>query len=127
MESATEEIIRWASPIYQFRRTATEDVTMHGRTIRAGDKVTLWYISANFDEAAIPDPHTFDIRRRPNDHLSFGRGPHMCLGLALARLQVRITFEELLPYLARMEISGPVERLRSNFIHGVKHLPVKVS
>ena len=127
MESATEEIIRWASPIYQFRRTATEEVTMHGRTIRAGDKVTLWYISANFDEAVIPDPHTFDIRRRPNDHLSFGRGPHMCLGLSLARLQVRITFEELLPYLPRMEITGPVERLRSNFIHGVKHLPVTIS
>ena len=126
IETATEEIIRWASPIYQFRRTATEDMTMHGRTIRAGDKVTLWYVSANFDESVIGDPHMFDIRRRPNDHLSFGRGPHMCLGLHLARLQVRITFEELLPYLDRMEVSGPVERLRSNFINGIKHLPVTI-
>jgi cytochrome P450 len=127
METATEEIIRWASPIYQFRRTASEDIPLHGRVIRRGDKVTLWYVSANFDESVIPDPHRFDIRRRPNDHLSFGRGPHMCLGLHLARLQVRITFEELLPYLGRMAISGPVERLRSNFIHGIKHLPVAMT
>ncbi len=127
METATEEIIRWATPIYQFRRTATTDVSMHQKTIRAGDKVTLWYISANFDETVIADPHRFDIHRQPNDHLSFGRGPHLCLGAALARLQVRLTFEELLPHLARMEIVGPVERLRSNFIHGIKHLPVTMS
>ncbi|CAN5779782.1 cytochrome P450 [soil metagenome] len=126
MESATEEIIRWATPIYQFRRTATTDVSLHGTSIRAGDKVTLWYISANFDETVVSDPHTFDIRRHPNDHVSFGRGPHLCLGAALARLQVRITFEELLPHLAHMQISGPVERLRSNFIHGIKHLPVEI-
>ncbi len=126
MATATEEIIRWASPIYQFRRTATEDMAIHGHTIRAGDKVTLWYVSANFDETVIPDPNAFDIRRQPNDHLSFGRGPHLCLGIHLARLQVRITFEELLPHLPALEVSGPVERLRSNFIHGVKHLPVTV-
>lgn len=127
METATEEIIRWATPIFQFRRTATTDVEMHGRTIRAGDKVTLWYISANFDESVIPDPHTFDIRRDPNDHLAFGRGPHFCLGAGVARIQVRITFEVLLPYLPRLSLAGQPERLRSNFIHGIKHLPVQVT
>lgn len=127
METAIEEIIRWATPIYQFRRTATTDVEMHGRTIRAGDKVTLWYISANFDESVIPDPHTFDIRRDPNDHLAFGRGPHFCLGAGVARIQVRITFEVLLPHLPRMSLAGEPERLRSNFIHGIKHLPVQVT
>lgn len=127
IDDAVEEIIRWASPIYHFRRTATADVSMHGRTIRAGDKVTLWYVSANFDEEVIPDPYRFDIRRHPNDHLSFGRGPHFCLGAALARLQVKITFEELLDYLPRLELTGPPERLRSNFIHGIKRIPVRVS
>lgn len=127
MATATEEIIRWSSPIYQFRRTATEDVEMHGRTIRAGDKVTLWYISANFDETVIPDPYVFDIRRDPNEHLSFGRGPHLCIGAGLARLQVRITFEELLAHLPRMELVGEPERLRSNFIHGIKRMPVRIS
>lgn len=126
METATEEIIRWSTPIYQFRRTATSDAPMHGATIRKGDKVTLWYISANFDESVISDPHHFDIARLPNDHLAFGRGPHLCLGAGVARLQVRITFEELLPHLPRLALAGPVERLRSNFINGIKHLPVRV-
>lgn len=127
METATEEIIRWATPIYQFRRTATTDIEMHGRTIRPGDKVTLWYISANFDETVIPDPHRFDVRRQPNDHLAFGRGPHFCLGAGVARLQVRITFEALLPHLPRMSLAGSAERLRSSFIHGLKHLPVELT
>lgn len=126
IDTATEEIIRWSSPIYHFRRTATVDTELHGRTIRAGDKVTLWYISANFDGEVIPDPHVFDIRRDPNDHLSFGRGPHFCLGAALARLQVKVTFEELAPHLSRIELAGPAERLRSNFIHGIKRMPVRV-
>lgn len=125
MKTAVEEIIRWSTPIYQFRRTAVEDVEMHGRTIHAGDKVTTWYISADFDETVFEDPMTFDVARSPNDHIAFGKGgPHFCLGAGLARLQVQITFEELLPLLPRMAIAGPVERLRSNFIHGIKHLPV---
>ncbi len=127
LPSAVEEIIRWSSPIYQFRRTATTDVGMHGETIRAGEKVTVWYVAANFDETVFTDPETFDITRSPNEHVSFGRGgPHFCLGAGLARLQVQITFEELMPRLGSLRLSGPVERLRSNFIHGVKHLPVTV-
>ncbi len=127
LAGAVEEIIRWASPIYHFRRTATEDVTMHGETIRAGDKVTMWYVSANFDETVFPDPLTFDIGRDPNDHVSFGKaGPHYCLGAGLARLQVQVTLEALLPHLERMHLAAPAERLRSNFIHGVKHLPIVV-
>jgi cytochrome P450 len=125
MPTAVEEIIRWASPIYQFRRTATSDVDMHGETIQAGDKVTVWYVSANFDEREFSSPEVFDITRSPNDHVSFGRGgPHFCLGAGLARLQVQITFEELVPRLGSLALDGPVERLRSNFIHGIKHLPV---
>ncbi len=127
MTTATEEIIRWATPIYQFRRTATTDVTMHGETIRSGDKVTVWYISANFDEAMFDDPLAFDVGRTPNDHVAFGKGgPHLCLGAGLARLQVQIAFEELLPLIPRMKLDGPVERLRSNFIHGIKHLPIVI-
>jgi cytochrome P450 len=127
MPTAVEEIIRWSSPIYQFRRTATEDVQMHGETIRAGDKVTVWYVSANFDESNFEEPTAFDIGRSPNDHVAFGKGgPHFCLGAGLARLQVQITLEELAPRLGGLALDGPVERLRSNFIHGVKHLPVRV-
>lgn len=126
--TAVEEIIRWATPIYHFRRTANEDVQMYDKTIRRGDKVTVWYVSANFDEATFDDPLFFDIRRRPNDHVSFGKGgPHFCLGASLARLQIRITLESLLPILPRMSLIGPIERLRSNFIHGIKHLPVRVA
>lgn len=125
--TAVEEIVRWATPIYHFRRTATEDVEMHGQTIRAGDKVTVWYISANFDETVFGEPLRFDVERNPNEHVSFGKGgPHFCLGAGLARLQIQITLEALLPLLARMSLSGPVERLRSNFIHGIKRLPVTV-
>jgi len=125
--TATEEIIRWTTPIYQFRRTATEEVAIHGKVIKAGDKVTIWYISANFDETVFTDPLNFDITRHPNEHVSFGKGgPHYCLGAGLARLQVQVTFGELLPDLHRLELNGPVERLRSNFIHGIKKLPVKV-
>jgi cytochrome P450 len=127
MPGAVEEIIRWASPIYHFRRTATTDVDMHGETIKAGDKVTVWYVSANFDESQFAAPETFDIARSPNEHVSFGRGgPHFCLGAGLARLQVQIAFEELVPLMGSLELDGPVERLRSNFIHGIKHLPVTV-
>ncbi|MDH4307584.1 MAG: cytochrome P450, partial [Acidimicrobiia bacterium] len=125
MPTAVEEIIRWASPIYQFRRTATAEVVMYGETIREGDKVTVWYISANFDESVFDDPETFDITRSPNDHVAFGKGgPHLCLGAGLARLQVKIAFEEMLDLIPRLRLTGPVERLRSNFIHGIKHLPV---
>jgi cytochrome P450 len=126
--TATEEILRWTSVTMHFRRTATRDVEMHGRTIRAGDKVLMWYVSANRDERQFPDPFTFDITRTPNEHVAFGlHGPHLCLGAWLARLEIRVTFEELLPRLAGIEVAGDAPRLRSNFISGVKHLPVHVT
>jgi cytochrome P450 len=128
MSSAVEEMLRWSSVTMHFRRTATRDLELHGRTIRAGDKVVLWWISGDFDERQFPDPFRFDITRDPNEHLAFGRGgPHRCIGEWLARLEMRVTMEELLPRLASVRVAGPVERLRSNFISGIKHLPVEVS
>ena len=127
MDRAVEEIIRWATPIYHFRRTATRDVELGGQLIREGDKVTIWYISANFDEEVFDDPYRFDIERHPNPQVSFGKGgPHFCLGAALGRLQVKVAMEELLPRLPDLRLTGPAERLQSNFIHGIKRLPVRV-
>ena len=124
---ATEEILRASSVTMHFRRTATEDVVLRGRTIRSGDRVVMWYPSANHDEEVFDSPFTFDIRRQPNDHLTFGTGRHVCLGASLARLEVRVVFEELLRRVASIEITGPPDRLRSNFINGIKHLPVRVT
>jgi cytochrome P450 len=124
---ATEEILRTSSVTMHFRRTATEDVVLRGRTIRAGDRVVMWYPSANHDEEVFDSPFTFDIQRQPNDHLTFGTGRHVCLGASLARLEVRVVFEELLRRVASIEITGPPDRLRSNFINGIKHLPVRVT
>ena len=127
MPVAVEEILRWATPIYQFRRTATRDAEVRGRRIRKGDKVVAWYISANRDEDAFDDPYRFDVARYPNDHATFGPGgPHYCLGAHLARLEIRLMFEELLPRVGHIELPGPVERLRSNFINGIKHMPVRI-
>jgi cytochrome P450 len=124
---ATEEMLRHASVTMQFRRTATRDVELGGRRIRAGDKVLAWFIAANYDDEAFPDPVRFDPERDPNNHFAFGcRGPHFCLGAPLARMEIKVMFEELLPRLARIEQTGPLSRLRSNFINGIKHLPVRV-
>jgi cytochrome P450 len=125
--SATEEILRWATPVMHFRRTATRDVELGGQQIKAGDKVVTWFISADRDESVFPDPYRFDIRRTPNDHVVFGPGgPHFCLGAHLARLETRILFQELLPRLKSIEPAGKIERLRSNFINGIKRMPVRV-
>jgi cytochrome P450 len=125
--TAVEEILRWATPVLHFRRTATRDTELAGQRIRAGDKVVTWYISANRDENAFPDPHRFDIARWPNEHVTFGPGgPHFCLGAHLARLETKILFQELLPRLRSIEPAGPMERMRSNFVNGIKHLPVRV-
>lgn len=125
--TATDEILRWTTVTMHFRRTAAVDTELAGTPIRAGDKVVMWYVSANRDERQFPEPDRFEIRRSPNEHGAFGlRGPHLCLGAWLARLEVRVTFEELLPRLASVELTGPPQRLRSNFINGIKHLPVKV-
>ncbi|TVR34612.1 MAG: cytochrome P450 [Nitriliruptor sp.] len=125
--SAVEEMLRWTSVTMHFRRTATADVDLHGQRIRAGDKVVFWWLAGDFDERQFPDPYRFDIARDPNDHLAFGRGgPHRCIGEWLARLEIRVLLEELLPHLDRLAVVGPVERMRSNFISGIKHLPVEV-
>ncbi len=127
MPMAVEEILRWATPVLHFRRTATRDTELRGVPIRRGDKVVTWYISANRDELAFPDPYRFDIGRQPNEHVTFGPGgPHFCLGAHLARLETRILFEELLPRLRSIELTGPVVRMRSNFVNGIKHMPVRV-
>ncbi|HEX2404060.1 MAG TPA: cytochrome P450 [Acidimicrobiia bacterium] len=125
--SATEEILRASSVTMHFRRTATEEIVMRGRTILPGDRVVMWYPSANHDEEVFDGPFSFDIRRHPNDHLAFGTGRHVCLGASLARLEVRVVFEELLSRVSSLEITGPPDRLRSNFINGIKHLPVEVT
>lgn len=125
--SATEEILRASAVTMHFRRTATEEVELRGARIRPRDRVVMWYPSANYDEEVFEDPYRFDIRRHPNDHLTFGTGRHLCLGAWLARLEVRAVFEELLRRAASIELIGPPDRLRSNFINGIKHLPVRIS
>jgi cytochrome P450/nitrite reductase/ring-hydroxylating ferredoxin subunit len=125
--TAADEILRIAHPVHHFRRTATRDVDTHDRTIRAGDKVVVWYASGNFDESRFPDPYRFDIGREPNRHLTFGLGgPHFCLGAHLARLEVRIWLEEMIPHLDHLQPAGAPDRLRSNFFNGIKRLPVSV-
>ena len=113
------------SPVMAFRRTAQRDVELRDQLIREGDLVVVWYPSANRDEDVFPDAHCFDVARQPNDHLGFGIGPHFCLGAHLARLEIRIMFEELLRRLPDIELDGPVERLRSGFLNGIKHMPVR--
>jgi cytochrome P450 len=123
--TAVEEVLRWGSSLLHFRRTATRDVELHGRTMAEGDKVLLWFISGNRDERQFPDPLRFDVGRTPNRHVSFGLGgPHFCLGAHLARLELAIFLEEMIPYLPHLELAGPPERLRSNFFHGIKRMPV---
>ncbi len=126
-DTMADEIIRWATPATYFRRTCTENTEVHGKTIRAGDKVVYWWASANRDPDAIKDPFTVDLTRAQNHHLSFGQhGPHVCLGMHLARLEVRILFQELSRRLKSIEPTGDVQFLRSNFVGGIKHLPVTV-
>jgi cytochrome P450 len=124
---ATEEILRWATPIHYFRRTAARDVELAGSKVKAGDKVTTWLVSGNRDESHIADPDIFDVERAPNPHVTFGPGGiHHCLGAHLARLEIRVTIHELLKRSADIELAGPPERLRSNLFNGIKRLPVRV-
>jgi cytochrome P450 len=125
---AVEEFIRLASPVYHFRRTATKDVEFNGTKIKEGDKVVPWFASGNRDDAAFVNPYDMDVTRNPNEHMSFGRGgPHMCLGNSLARIEVRIMFEDLLSRVANVERVGQIDHLRSNFVNGIKRFPVKVT
>jgi cholest-4-en-3-one 26-monooxygenase len=127
MDTAVEEILRWASPVMFFRRNVTEDTDYKGHQLREGDKVSLWYISANRDETVFDDPYTFDITRQSNPHIAFGGGgPHFCLGANLARMEIKVLFEELVRLAPDIEQLAPPDRLRSNFINGIKHLPVRL-
>lgn len=127
-DTAPDEIIRWATPALYFRRTALSDYEIHGKTIRAGDKVLYWFASGNRDETVFDDPFHIDLARTPNQHLSFGQGgPHVCLGMWLARLEVRILFQELSKRIAKVEGTAPHAFLRSNFVGGIKSLPVRVT
>jgi cytochrome P450 len=121
---AVEEILRWTSPTLYNRRTATGDVELGGRRIAGGDKVTLWWASANRDERVFDDPFRFDIRRAPNPHVAFGYRSHFCLGANLARLEIRIVLEELLARFGDIALAGPIDRFRTNKHAGVRHMPV---
>jgi cytochrome P450 len=124
LATAVEEVLRWASSTPYNRRTATRAVTIRDQTIAAGDKVTLWWASANRDDDMFADPFRFDIRRTPNPHLAFGHGAHFCLGANLARLEIRLVFDALLDRFAAITLAGPVEWTRSNKHTGVRHMPV---
>ncbi len=125
IDGAVEEILRWSTPVLHFRRTAMRDVELRGKQIKAGDKVVMWHISANRDEEVFDDPFRFDIERSPNDHIAFGGGgAHYCLGTNLARMELRLIFREVATRMADLRLDGDVERLRSSFIGGIKHIPV---
>ena len=125
MDTAVEEILRWASPVMYFRRQALSDHEIGGVKIAAGDKVLIWHVAANRDPRAFEDPWSLDIERTPNDHVSFGGGgPHYCLGASLARMEIRLTFREIARRMPDIRLDGRPDYLRSNFIGGVKRLPV---
>lgn len=125
--TAVDELLRWTSVTMHFRRTATVDTELRGQRIAAGDKVVVYYISGNYDEEQFPDPYQLDLRRTPNDHMAFGRGgPHLCLGAWLARMEIRVTLQEFIKRIDSIEQTGEEARLRSNFIAGIKRLPVSV-
>jgi cytochrome P450 len=127
-KSAADEMLRWATPVHHFRRTAAVDTELAGTEIKAGDKVTTWFVSGNRDETVFEDPYRFDVGRTPNPHMAFGPGGiHHCMGAHLAKMEVRIAFEELLARTDRIELTGPPGRLRSNFFNGIKRLPVRVT
>ena len=124
---AIEELLRWASPVYHFRRTATKDTVLGGKDIKQGDKVVMWFASGNRDESMFADPYAIDVTRPNVDHMTFGKGsPHLCLGNNLARMEIRLMFEELLPVLKSIEVDGEVKRVRSNFVNGIKAFPVAI-
>jgi cytochrome P450 len=125
---AVEEFLRFASPVYHFRRTASKDVEFNGQFIKEGEKVVTWFASGNRDMNVFENPNAMDVTRNPNEHMSFGRGgPHMCLGNSLARLELRVMFEDLIGRVSSMKRTGDVDFLRSNFVHGIKRMPVEVT
>jgi cytochrome P450 len=125
LPGAVEEMLRWWTPVMNFRRTASQDIEFAGANIKAGDKVVVSFLSANYDEQVCPKPTEFDIGREPNPHLSFGYGPHFCLGAQLAVAQMRAIFLELTQRFESIEAIAPPTYLRSNFQRGVKSLPIR--
>ncbi|HEY5120919.1 MAG TPA: cytochrome P450, partial [Acidimicrobiales bacterium] len=128
VKSLVDEVLRWSSTTMHFRRTVVEDTELRGQQLKKGDKVVLWYVSANYDEEHFEDPYSFRADRSPNDHTAFGlHSAHLCLGAHLARLELRVMFEEMAKAWSSIELAGESERLRSNFISGTKRLPVRVT
>jgi cholest-4-en-3-one 26-monooxygenase len=128
ISSAADEIVRWVTPVVDFRRTTTQDIEIGGVLIPEGEKVIIYYASANRDESVFTDPFTFDITRDPNPHIAFGGGgPHFCLGRHLAKLEIERMLAALITHVDKIEITGPVNRLRSNFINGIKSMPVRLT
>lgn len=128
VQNAVEEFLRWASPIQYFRRTATRDVELHGKTIKEGDKVVIWFSSGNYDDRVFENPYEFNVLRQDVDHVSFGKGgPHFCLGNQLARLEIRIVITALLERLESIELLGEPQLVRANLVHGIKKMPVRLN
>jgi cytochrome P450 len=125
MTTAADEMIRWVTPVKEFMRTASADTVLRGVPIAKGESVLLSYPSANRDEAVFTDPFTFDVGRDPNRHLAFGSGAHYCLGAALARIEIRALFAELLPRLESIDLAGTPEWTATTFVGGLKHFPVR--
>ncbi|HTM23335.1 MAG TPA: cytochrome P450 [Kofleriaceae bacterium] len=125
LDTAVEEMLRWVSPVNHFRRTVTRPTELGGQALAENDKVAIWYCSANRDEAVFERADQFDIARKPNDHIAFGIGQHSCLGLNLARLEIKLMFEEVLAQLPELHLAAPARRLRSNFINGYKEIQVR--
>jgi cholest-4-en-3-one 26-monooxygenase len=123
--TATEEIVRWTSPVIQFTRIATADTALHGQQLREGDVLALFYPSAARDEDIFEQPSTFDIGRYPNPHISFGIGEHFCLGANLARLELQVMFRQLAQRMESVELAGATQRMRSSFVGGIKHMPIR--
>jgi cholest-4-en-3-one 26-monooxygenase len=125
LKGAVEEMLRYVTPVMHFRRTVVTDTKLGGYPVSEGDKIVFWHTSANRDESVFEDADDFDITRAPNNHIAFGGGgPHFCLGANLARMEIKVMFDRLLDRMPDLKLDGKVERLQSNFINGVKHLPV---
>jgi cytochrome P450 len=127
LPQAIEEILRWVTPVMQFRRTAMRDTKVGDQEIRKGEKVVMYYGAANRDPRVFENPEAFDITRKPNPHLAFGTGTHFCMGSHIARLEMRVTLEEFLRRFPDVRLAGPPERLQSNFISGIKRLPISLA
>ena len=125
VSKAVEEIVRWTSPVIQFTRIATADTVLHGQQLRQGDVLALFYPSAGRDEDIFERPAEFDIGRYPNPHIAFGIGEHFCLGANLARLELQVMFRQLAQRMSFVELAGPTQRMRSSFVGGIKHMPIR--